>query len=232
MSTATPLTPAQAVEARDISIKAETALHSAVDTRPVVRVDLGMVIIYDQTATHALESRSDGRGKFLHRINREKWDTADAIPANFRKLRATAQRFEAATALILEALATRYTADLMATASNEYRAESDRAFALDRLAQPNPYAPATPEPACAAPGDNHSDDMIEVHTGRPEPVVMCGYHVMRGAAVATPSYVHEYTYVIEDDARRQRREFIESGREVSLIAFDPSRGRYCFDVLS
>lgn len=45
-------------------------------------------------------------------------------------------------------------------------------------------------------------------------------------------WVREYLYAREEDARRQRREYIESGHDVSLIAFDPSRERYTFDVLN
>lgn len=39
--------------------------------------------------------------------------------------------------------------------------------------------------ACAAPGDNHSDDLITVYSGRPEPVTVCGYHLMRDPALTT-----------------------------------------------
>ncbi len=42
--------------------------------------------------------------------------------------------------------------------------------------------------------------------------------------------MREYTYVNESDARADRRAWIESGKSVSLIAYDPSRDRYTFDV--
>lgn len=29
---------------------------------------------------------------------------------------------------------------------------------------------------CAVPGDNHSEDMVTVYSGKPEAVTMCGYH--------------------------------------------------------
>lgn len=52
------------------------------------------------------------------------------------------------------------------------------------------------------------------------------------STVETKPWMREYTYVHEGDARRHRGEFIASGRDVSLIAFDPQRARYVFDVLS
>ena len=48
--------------------------------------------------------------------------------------------------------------------------------------------------------------------------------------MSAPAFVREYAYGREEDARRQRREFIESGCTVSLLSFDPSRNRYVFDV--
>lgn len=41
----------------------------------------------------------------------------------------------------------------------------------------------------------------------------------------------EYSYDREAAARDARRGFISRGYVVSLIAFDPSRGLYAFDVL-
>lgn len=36
---------------------------------------------------------------------------------------------------------------------------------------------------CEVPGDNHSDDLIEVWFGEAEPAILCGYHTQqdRGA---------------------------------------------------
>ena len=43
--------------------------------------------------------------------------------------------------------------------------------------------------------------------------------------------MREYMYTREEDARRQRRDFIDSGHSVSLLAFDPRRNKFVFDVL-
>lgn len=40
----------------------------------------------------------------------------------------------------------------------------------------------------------------------------------------------EHTYTDETEAHRKRREFIRLGFSVSLIAYDPSRERFVFDV--
>lgn len=40
----------------------------------------------------------------------------------------------------------------------------------------------------------------------------------------------EFTYPSEDRARMVRREAIIAGRQVSLIAYDPTRNAYVFDV--
>jgi hypothetical protein len=42
--------------------------------------------------------------------------------------------------------------------------------------------------------------------------------------------MQEWQYEREDDARESRRELIRLGKEVSLIAYDPSRDVYTFDV--
>ena len=98
-----------------------------------VRTDLGMVIVYAQTATHMLEARTTGRGQYRYRINRDVFDHAADIPATYRKLGAIARAAETANALVLNALHTRYRADLALTAVNEYRPEEVRARAIDAL---------------------------------------------------------------------------------------------------
>lgn len=40
----------------------------------------------------------------------------------------------------------------------------------------------------------------------------------------------EHTYPHETDAHSARRQLIQKGRQVSLIAFDPSRNVYVFDA--
>lgn len=40
----------------------------------------------------------------------------------------------------------------------------------------------------------------------------------------------EYTFTSERQAHDARRKYINAGRPVSLIAFDPSRNVYTFDV--
>ena len=147
MSTVT-LAPRDAVALRTESHAAERALASAIgtldtntnNTGVVVRADLRFVIVYASTATHALESRADGRGQYWHRINRDVYPSAADIPATYRKLGAIARAVEAAEAFTLAALDTRYRADLALTASNEYRGDDVRAQALDLLAQPSPFA--------------------------------------------------------------------------------------------
>lgn len=42
----------------------------------------------------------------------------------------------------------------------------------------------------------------------------------------------EKTFRTEDDARTVRRTLIDQGRQVSLIALDPARDMYVFDVYS
>lgn len=42
----------------------------------------------------------------------------------------------------------------------------------------------------------------------------------------------EITWKNEEFAHRHRRELIDSGHSVSLIAFDPSRNLYVFDLLN
>lgn len=105
----------------------------------VVRPDLALVIVYASTATHALESRANGRGAYRHRINREVFTSAADIPASFRKLGAIARAVETADALTLTALDTRYRADLALTARNEYRDDATRADALALLDAPSPF---------------------------------------------------------------------------------------------
>ena len=99
----------------------------------VVRPDLNMIIVYAQTATHMLEARTTGRGQYRYRINRDVFERAADIPATYRKLGAIARAAETADALVLNALHTRYRADLALTAVNEYRPEDVRARAIDAL---------------------------------------------------------------------------------------------------
>lgn len=40
----------------------------------------------------------------------------------------------------------------------------------------------------------------------------------------------EFTFADERQAHDERRKYISAGRSVSLIAFDPARGVYAFDV--
>ena len=40
----------------------------------------------------------------------------------------------------------------------------------------------------------------------------------------------EFTYTNEGEAKRIRRMFIDRGRRTSLIAFDPAREVFAFDV--
>ena len=128
------LTSAVAVDLRTESDEAQDALSARVGTDSVVvRPDLRFTIFYASTATHMLESRSDGRGNYWHRINREVFATAADIPANYRKLGAIARAVETADSLTLAALEARYVADLALTARNEYRDDKTRADALALL---------------------------------------------------------------------------------------------------
>lgn len=51
-------------------------------------------------------------------------------------------------------------------------------------------------------------------------------------AVTPVRRVREYTDTDEAAAKATRRQFIESGRAVSLLGFDTERGVYAFDVLN
>lgn len=42
--------------------------------------------------------------------------------------------------------------------------------------------------------------------------------------------MNEYTYATERQAHDERRKHINTGRSVSLVAFDPGRNAYVFDV--
>ncbi len=53
-----------------------------------------------------------------------------------------------------------------------------------------------------------------------------------GPYVASPSPSSEKTFQNEAEAHRVRRQYINSGRMVSLIAYDPSRNVYVFDLYS
>ena len=84
------------------------ATHTGLDRRPTVRTDLiggiGLVITYASTADYMLESRASGDGRFMHRVNRDFYESATAIPAHYRKARAIALRVESANAAeLLEA---------------------------------------------------------------------------------------------------------------------------------
>lgn len=106
----------------------------------VIRPDLRFAIVYASTATHALESRADGRGQYWHRINRDVFTSAADIPASYRKLGAIARAVESADALTLVALNARYRADLALTAANQYRDDATRADARALLNAPSPFA--------------------------------------------------------------------------------------------
>lgn len=132
------------IDLRDIAHRAADTLGAALgvldtdtgNNGAVIRTDLGMVIIYAQTATHALESRATGRGQYRHRINRDVFEHAADIPATYRKLGAIARAVEESDGLILRAIETRHAADLAGIVANEYRHAETRAaarVALDEL---------------------------------------------------------------------------------------------------
>ena len=129
------------IELRDVADLASRELGVALgvldpDTNnngAVIRPDLGMVIVYAQTATHMLEARTTGRGQYRYRINRDVFDRAADIPATYRKLGAIARAVEESDALTLRALETRHAADLAAIVANEYRDDETRAAAREVL---------------------------------------------------------------------------------------------------
>lgn len=129
------------IELRDVAYRAADTLGAALgvinpdtgNNGAVIRPDLGMVIIYAQTATHALESRTTGRGQYRHRINLDVFDRAADIPATYRKLGAIARAVEESDALTLRAIETRHAADLAAIVANEYRDDETRAAARAAL---------------------------------------------------------------------------------------------------
>lgn len=92
----------------------------------VIRADLGIIIAYESTATHALESRTDGRGNYFHRINFEKFTRAEDIPAKYRKLKSLAHHFETINALGL--LAEKFESERARIIGNEYTSVEDREF--------------------------------------------------------------------------------------------------------
>lgn len=94
--------------------------------RLVIRADLGLVIAYESTATHMLESRTDGRGNYFHRINTEKFTRAEDIPAKYRKLKSLALDFETINAL--ELLAEKFESERERIVYNEYISVEDREF--------------------------------------------------------------------------------------------------------
>jgi len=123
------------LEATRRKLEATTEARSA-----IARPDLGFCIFYASTATHALEARANGRGQFTYRINLETFKSAEDIPASFRKLRAIALRIEANDANTLALLNAQYMHTLALVASNEYRAEAERAEAEALLAEQSPFA--------------------------------------------------------------------------------------------
>ena len=131
----------QAIDLRDAAHRAADALGAALgvldpdtgNNGAVVRPDLGMVIVYAQTATHMLEARTTGRGQYRYRINRDIFEHAADIPAKYRKLGAVARAVEESDALTLRAIETRYAADLAGIVANEYRPAETRAEARAAL---------------------------------------------------------------------------------------------------
>lgn len=131
----------QAIDLRDESHRAADALGAALgvldpdtgNNGAVVRPDLGMVLVYAQTATHMLEARTTGRGQYRYRINRDIFEHAADIPAKYRKLGAVARAVEESDTLVLRAIETRYAADLAGFVANEYRPAEARAEARAAL---------------------------------------------------------------------------------------------------
>lgn len=123
------------IEATRRKLEATTEATSA-----IARPDLGFCIFYASTATHSLEARATGRGQFAYRINLETFKRAEDIPTSYRKLRAIALRIEANDADTLALLHAQYMHTLALVASNEYRAEAERAEAEALLAEQSPFA--------------------------------------------------------------------------------------------
>lgn len=123
------------LEASRRKLEASTEARSA-----IARPDLGFCIFYASTASHSLEARATGRGQFAYRINLETFKCAEDIPTTYRKLRAIALKIEANDTGTLALLNAQYMHTLALVASNEYRAEAERAEAEALLAEPSPFA--------------------------------------------------------------------------------------------
>ena len=68
--------------------------EDTIGSQPVIRTDLGLVIAYQSTDTYAIECRGNGKDSFAYRVDNFWYFAAEDIPAEYRKARTVASRFE------------------------------------------------------------------------------------------------------------------------------------------